>query len=1301
MPALTFPETWRSGKPYSAKGYAFILQPEIVFAAQVNMPSVTYPATALAFDNVTTGAYTAIQPGMTLWMGSTAGAYDLGITRVRSAATTVSIPIGRTPKGDHPGELNITDDAYISVVNLREVWAKIPYISSTGVSKKDEISYNSTIAQPPIANGGPAVAQFIAAGESVISVDFTAALSQVVDPGASILTYSWNFDDGTPSTSTSATPTGVTFPAGFRYVSLTVNDGTRSHTTYIPVYAAERSGSNAPIPVTGVSRALKPEGQTLSFTIQAQDVDIADYPPSTLVIYFEEERYGASDGSLAGTTGRENVKFVGWADTEQTRIQMGADGRKSSVSMTCLDVAGWLAKRPGFGQIVVRKTTPTKWEHMKSANINRYIHYLLHWHSTALSVAPFTWSADGDSYVFKSLQSDGANLFNQVSRIATAIAYRLTCTSRGELGLYPDPQRQAVASRTSTEIVTLAETDWFNATYEQAGPRIHWLHGSAVIASATQAKAAFCIAPGTSPGQGESDQEVGSQLVLNAQELRVRTGHDYARLNARETSFTIQLTHGGDAGFEPALMEWVTFSISAAVAAQRGVTIAEGERFLLLGVGISHDDEGQTNKVNLQIEREVIGFEAIAVIPPTPASTSPSIPPLPTIPPVPMFPPPPDVIYPPPGTYPLPTPPVTVPADGNAVLLWTNDDRVLVTQQFRQTNNPTWSDISPTGVSGVVESRLAVSGKDAYVLGGSLDSGWEQTFDFSLGSDEGWYPTPASGNEYAAWDGTGFAVGDYTEPIIISLVFSGIVTGFSITLDSELPSDYSSNQGTLYRGDAISNPPSVVRQNNGAGTTYSVDITETAVTGFTLGVDASHATSEAVVNTSRIVSVTLRGTGENPFGGDWTQTFDFTTGKYGWDNNLDTGGTFGAWALGTGWSHTDDVDTVSAPDIGARAIFISRAFTSSTITGITVIFNYTKGTFDFTAPAVFISVGGVTVISINNTAMSDGNGQSKSWTGSQAGGLVEVYIRASRDQSLPYAYSGAVDILQIIVTGEGDNPFSSGQVFYTDNAWAGNVAWSNGEELGTGYNLLAMASTLHNLFAYASSVAAVKLSTDDGETWGSEVSVGTTPGSIAGGDAVRIGNASLFAADQQVMKASSLGGAYSAYGSALTGSAQPYAICIPKKAIGSTSDNSSSSPDYIVASDAVDGSGDSIWKVTSAGATATAITPTIGGFVGLAVSPRCVAMSWWSGSKIAAILEFDGVRHLVTSSNAGTSWTDCGAVGDTADCLKMRKGDRNAVELYYVDGAAVIFSPDFGVTLYEKSFEGNDTTEAAGVEVYG
>lgn len=623
-------------KRHGVIGYLWVDKPPVIFTARVNNPDgQVYPTREINFDNVTVGAYTDIEEGQTVIIGTTEGADDLGRQRIKGAFVS-NLQIGWTSIGEHDGELILPDNAWVSVLDERRVWSKTPFIElASGTSYKDfDIGWvDGEFAQPPVANLGVWYANFVDPDTGVITVDFDSTNSFSMYPMTLLGSVLWDVADGTITVGVDTDQLiTATFPPGRRYVSLTVTDANgQAHTAYALVVAAEPTGINAPIYDFDASFQNTAEGTKATFTVR-QAIDVSDYPDGTTVLYWENEYYDGVLGSLAGQTGREHVRFCGWIDTEPANIAATDTYLETSVTLECLDVAGKLAKLPGFPQVVSRKASPANWYEMYTANADRFIHYLLHWHSTALTLADFYISGSGDVYAFGSFTSDGANLYSQVDgrAQATGTGYRLTSDSQGIIRIVPDPQFQETGDRTATVIVALDEDDISSISYTKTRPpRYHWLRASALTVTTNEITAqnvVFSIAPGAAPGQGESAQEVGNRLVINQAQLNVFTGNKYARDNAPESTFDVELTRGGFAGIEPALMQWVTITTTAQTAAQRGL-IFTAARFLPLAISRRYDSKAGSVSQSFTGELEVVGQIAATYVPPTanlPGYTPPS-----------------------------------------------------------------------------------------------------------------------------------------------------------------------------------------------------------------------------------------------------------------------------------------------------------------------------------------------------------------------------------------------------------------------------------------------------------------------------------------------------------------------------------------------------------------------------------------------------------------------------------------------------------------------------------------------------
>lgn len=597
--------------------YLYLHKPAIVFQAQVSQSSFEWPIAEIEYNNVITGSYTDIKPGMTVWFGSAPGKYDHGIQRIRKAATANKIFFGWSSRGERPGEVNPRGAlSYITVLNDFRVWAKVPRILDDGTHYKD---YDIPVGdyhtdQPPVSNAGVGTAGFVDPTTGKLRVTLPHEANTSFDPNGTPVTYQWTLPAGVTLVSGSLTDSQITVDCdpGFYYIELTVSSNGKSHTARVPIFAAEETGEFAPIRNFAITKHnIRPEGQEISLRI-FEDIPEETYPDGTLVMLWKDQP--------ASPTDRSHMLFIGWHYEDRQQAEAMPTGIVRDVELTCIDVARKLDTLPGFPQIIERKDNPTNWQEMFNPNLDLYLHHLLHWHSTALEVADFTWTGTGDQFRFVVLGSDGQSLYDQVDQRARAFVTdrRFVCNRLGQLSIKADPMLLIIRDNTAQASLQPKDLSSYSFT-KQPNPRVHWLRGEAIKADTApqDIKTFFCIAPGDAPGQGEGEQDSGEQLARGQEDLNWQTGHRYARLNAPETEWTFKLAGDNDFGIDPALMQWVNISLPADIAAQRGLSFTEA-RFLPLELNITYNTErtGITREIELIAEREVVGTMATTVIMP-------------------------------------------------------------------------------------------------------------------------------------------------------------------------------------------------------------------------------------------------------------------------------------------------------------------------------------------------------------------------------------------------------------------------------------------------------------------------------------------------------------------------------------------------------------------------------------------------------------------------------------------------------------------------------------------------------------
>lgn len=622
MPALASPSTWRGS--YTYRGYLYIDAPPAVFKARVDMSSATYPVTEITFDTVTLGAYTDALRGLTLLVGSSEGADDLGRVRLRKDASSDTLYIGESSQGDHDGEVNLSDDAYLTVLYEYRLWTYAPFIDpATEVIYKDfdipisEGGRNYGSRPGPIANGGCKKADLIDPDTAVATFEFDSDNSLYVSPGSSNASVTWDVDDGsiTVGTANSAQIT-ATFPEGRRYVTLTVEDDngdTREHK--ILTVALNSTGETLrPILDFEINdHRLAPEGGELSVVVY-EDIDPADYPEGAAVIYFEHEYYGGVKGSLAGPSGDEHIKFVGWLDTESESPTATLRGIENGTEFRVISSAEKLRQLNLFPQRVDDSDSPATWVQMEDLTPERFMLYLLMWHSTACEVCDILAPDFGS--VYPGIQTQASTLYDQVDEIAQENARRFTCDQRDALRIVDNPLLLDSGDRTSTTIVALTEADL--QSYElgrQRAPREYWIDASGITTGGSQVSK-YSRAPGDAPGQGAVRSAFDRQLVADQDELNARAGHEYARRNTPWEPLRLQMVNTGDAGIDPALMEWIEVTTTASKNRRRRALT--DQRCLPTEVQIEHSNDGRGIKeVEYATEIETVGTPGATYVPPT------------------------------------------------------------------------------------------------------------------------------------------------------------------------------------------------------------------------------------------------------------------------------------------------------------------------------------------------------------------------------------------------------------------------------------------------------------------------------------------------------------------------------------------------------------------------------------------------------------------------------------------------------------------------------------------------------------
>jgi hypothetical protein len=648
----------------------------------------------ITYDGGSAG-YADALPDMTIYVGSTAGAYDKGkgMVRLRGTLSGVSgtMLIGET------SEINWADDDYLTVVDEFALWPRHVRTTSAGVVYMDyDDAYSDQHANcdPAPVLGPPAVEWLTGA---TVSVTFDASDSWVV--GSTITAYSWAAPGASATSGMStATPTITYNAAGTYRVGCAVtaaNGKSFIGYRYVFIYDAAHPPTTA-FRLDSCSGAWDSGGWSFRVTLwdEAQRSEIRD---RALVVLFAKDWYGATEASIGPVSDRENVVAVGWIAGESVVW----DPKQGSVSFEVQGPQWWLNRMSGFPSGVEDVAgTPDAWTEFSDLTVDRGLWHLLHWRTTALRCMDVRLS--GDTRQIKVFDAPVGMLWQQLSRAADEMILAQPCCDRyGRLFIEIDAQYVPESDRGVIPIVqALTTADWHDAlritrrTVEDVG----LLDLSGVSYADGSATALFSLSHGHVPGLYGGIERRERLALADQSQANALAGLILGRRNNTYPAFDVSLAANHRA-FDVTPRQYAQLTVQASDT-ERGIVLTD---FKIIPRRISFSHNVETGTLLTDVEFEGISTEMEGIVgDPPPEPPDPSAPP--------DFPPSP----------PPPEPPE--PLQGIVAL---SKDQLIASFDFF-TSEPTWIDITGTGLSGTFYN-VVVFGLEAYV---TTDSGLFYCDDF-------------------------------------------------------------------------------------------------------------------------------------------------------------------------------------------------------------------------------------------------------------------------------------------------------------------------------------------------------------------------------------------------------------------------------------------------------------------------------------------------------------------------------------------------------------------------------------------
>ena len=681
-----------------------IHNPTVIFTCQVNQTFASLDRiNEVIYDN-STGTRTNILPGMTVWVGSTPGAWDLGQVRVRDSASATRLYVGEN------ADVPWADNLYLTVVDEFGVWAKHPrVISDTEIYMDWDVAYsNQHTAFAPVPVFEHQVLWLTGA-----SVSTTLDASASWCPAAGAKSYSWVATGGTLTGATTATPTFEATATGVYRLACTVTVGTASATGYRFVFVY--SSVNPPFLFT--TRAMPSgsydRGGWESAVSITDPVGLDIVRDRALCIIFAVDYYNSVEGSIGPVPGSENIIQVGWIAGESLVI----NPVQGSASFEIKGPHHFISALEEFiDGLEDTPSTPDAWTEIKNLTVDKCLWHLITWRSTVASVISVTLT--GDTRQASELQAGEGDLWSQISRNAAPIAAKPCADRYGRVYVEINQQLIPESGRTAIpEVLQITKADWtgqvsvIRNTMSRTG---QILLSGIKYSTGNTASAFFSLAPGHVFKRYGPVTSV-ERLLLESQAKSNELAGLTLGWHNREYDFEFTIA-GNNRMVDICPMQYVSVEI-APEDNPRGITYSgrmvvreitfdwrEKESFLS-PVWFGEQETFPENSTNGDVP-DVDDWDS-------------SIPPLPELPPLPPLP----VIYPPPDELPTNQPTVVVGYSAAHGVFFTSD--------FDE-DSPTWY-LSNEGLSesdkAQIGELIVTPGGNLYLMtGGDHTTGWQYVY---------------------------------------------------------------------------------------------------------------------------------------------------------------------------------------------------------------------------------------------------------------------------------------------------------------------------------------------------------------------------------------------------------------------------------------------------------------------------------------------------------------------------------------------------------------------------------------------
>ena len=530
--------TLRSPNQWSQR-YLLIRKPNTILTATLtSVPGSNDSVVDITYTLVS-GTYTNIMPGMTLLVGTTSGARDLGIARIRKTCTSSHIYIGEQ------SEIHWSAGCYLTINDNFMPWSKPPRIVDVDNAIWDmdyEITYSDQHNNfSPVPVLGPTKVVELVGGTCSVSYDASGSWCQ----GSSISSHAWTAPGSFSSSGmATATPT-ITYHAVGHYVVYDTITAANGKVTVGSRYVFVWSQAAPPITafrMTSYGGTYDAGGWQAGVTAQGE-MAIANVEPNAYAVLFAKDYFNGVVTTCPGeVAGCENIIMCGWIEDESITF----DPNISKVDFSIQGLMYWMKKMPNFPVYLENKTsTPDQWTNIQNLTVDKMLMDVLYWRSTILETTDVFLT--GDTKLAAYFLEHVGTVYSQLAAVSHDTIFATPGVDKyGRLHFEVEPQLIPPGDRGAIPTLqTLLKQDWYEEVAFKSvtsGQVSHVAAGGVYVHSDNTSEPFLSNAPGTVMahyGEVETDDNL---LLASQAQLNTLAGSLYAWKNNPFPQMVLKMT---------------------------------------------------------------------------------------------------------------------------------------------------------------------------------------------------------------------------------------------------------------------------------------------------------------------------------------------------------------------------------------------------------------------------------------------------------------------------------------------------------------------------------------------------------------------------------------------------------------------------------------------------------------------------------------------------------------------------------------------------------------------------------------